>query len=72
MLAISLLGNIIANRTSEKWEIGLTIGAFLVMYISAITYLFVRWDIDLLSKDEDELFTPELVKERDEAISFVV
>lgn len=54
LLVISLLGNILANRRADLWEQILTVGAFALMYICGIVYLFVTYDTSLVgTKDED-------------------
>jgi hypothetical protein len=44
LLAISMLGNIIANRHAEVWEYLLCAGSFVIIQIASFVYAFVRWD----------------------------
>ena len=70
LLAISLMGNIVANRRQDTWERIVTVVSFLVIYIAAIIYAIVAYDIGLLSKDKDELTVEELA-ERNECENFI-
>ena len=70
LLAISMLGNIIANRQQFMWERILQIFAFIMFYVAGIIFLFIGYDVDLLLKDDDELNLLQL-EERSEARSYL-
>ena len=70
LLAISLMGNIIANRRQDLWERILTVCSFVLIYIAAIVYMIVAYDIGLLSKDKEDLNIEELA-ERNECENFI-
>lgn len=60
MLAISMMGNIIANRQQAMWERILQVLSFVMIYVAGIVYLFLAYEFSLLSKDDDELNEVEL------------
>ena len=55
LLGISMLGNIIANRSAEVWEYLLCAGSFVLIYIAGFVYAFVRWDRYLYHTKKEEL-----------------
>ena len=55
LLAVSMLGPIVANRSNDTWERILQIVSFVIIYLVGIVYLFIAFDATLLSKNNDDL-----------------
>lgn len=70
LLAISMLGNIIANRRQEIWERILQLVSFVIFYIPGIAFLFIAYETDLLLKETKDLNEIEL-KQRSEVRSYL-
>ena len=70
LLSVSQFGNLIANRMARMHERIMTGVAFAMLYIAAIVYLFVVYDVTLMSEDDEDLSEADL-QEKNDAINFV-
>ena len=70
LVTISLLGNIIANRVSSPEEKRMQVSAYVIFYVPALIYLFVAFDLSVLSKKDQELNAQEL-REKKDATSYI-
>ena len=69
LLILSMISNIFANRRSTGKERLLTIFAFVLIYVSALAYLFAEYDTSLLGK-ADSILSAEDQMEKQKAIDF--